>query len=67
MVRSMSDCLIVDLFRLGGLDLQGLVDQVAQDLLAEAVDLVGRNLAAVGDRQQGQPLVDVGLGDDLRR
>ena len=29
------------------------------------VDFVGRDLAAVGDRQQREPLVDVGLGDDL--
>jgi len=46
------------------LDLQRLVDQVAQHLLAQAVDLAGGDLAAVGDRQQRQALIDVGLGND---
>ena len=61
----MSARLDLDLFGLGGLDLQRFVDQVAQHLLAQALDLVGRDLAAVGDGQQREPLVDVGLGDDL--
>ena len=49
----------------GGLDLERLVDQVAEHLLAQAIELVGGNLAAIGDREQREPLVDVGLGDDV--
>ena len=33
--------------------------------MAKLVDPVGRDFAVIGDRQQRQALVDVGLGDDL--
>ena len=50
---------------LGLLDLQRLVDQVAQDLHAQALHFFGRDLAAVGADNQGKALVDIGAGDDL--
>jgi len=54
-----------DLLVLGCLDLEGLVDEVAQDLLTQGIDLVGGNSPTVRDRQKREPLVDVGPGDHL--
>jgi hypothetical protein len=51
----------------GFLDLERFVDQVAQDLRAQAFLFLGRDLvaAAVGIDDQRKALVDVGAGDDL--
>ncbi|PAV92557.1 hypothetical protein WR25_08378 [Diploscapter pachys] len=47
------------------LDFQRLVDQLAQDLELELVDLVGRGrAAAIVEDGQRQALVDIGAGDD---
>jgi len=54
-----------DLLGLGRLDLKRFVDEVAKDLLAQAVHFVGRNLSAIGDGEKREPLVDVGLGNDI--
>ncbi len=50
---------------LGGLDLERLVDQIAQHLLAQGVDFVGRDRVSAGDREERDALVDVGLGNDF--
>ena len=55
----------LDLGSLGRLNLKRFVDQVAQHLLAQLLDLIGGQLAIVRNGQQRQPLFDVGLGDDL--
>ena len=56
---------IVDLLLRGRLDLQRLVDQVAQHLGAEPLDLLGRQLDLVRGHDQRQPLIDVAAGDDV--
>ncbi len=53
-----------DLGLLGRLDLKRLVDQIAQHLLTQHIDLVRRNAALVGDREEREALIDIGLGDD---
>ena len=55
----------LDLVGLGRLNLQRLVDQIAEHLLAQLIKLVGRNLTAIGDRQELQALIDVRLGDHI--
>ena len=61
----MSDFLISILSALAAWICKHFVDQVAKDLLAQPVDLLRRDLPAIGDRHEGEPLVDVGLGDDV--
>ena len=55
----------LDLLGLGRLDLEHLVDQVAKHLLAKRIDLIGRNLVAIGDGEEREALVDIGLGDHV--
>src|SRR5206468_9256848 len=55
----------LDLVVLGRLDLERLVDQVAEHLLGYAIPFFCRDLSTIGDRKQLHPLLDVGLGDDL--
>jgi hypothetical protein len=52
--------------RLGFLDLQRLVDQVAQNLQAQALELIVRRLPrVVGGQNQSHTLFNVAAGDDL--
>ena len=55
----------LDLVGLGRLNLQRLVDQIAQHLLPQLVELVGGNLTAIGDRQELQTLINIGLRDHV--
>ena len=51
-VLSISDWFDLDFFGFGSLNLKRFVDQVAQDLFAQPVDLARRDLAAIGNRQK---------------
>jgi hypothetical protein len=55
----------LDVFGLGRLDLQRLVHQVAQHLLAQPRLLLGRDAAAVGETDEGDAVIDIGAGDDV--
>ena len=50
---------------LGGLDLEGLVDEVPKHLLPKLVHLIGRNGLPIRDRKEGEALIDVGLRNDV--
>ena len=55
-----------DLLFLGFLDLQRFVDQVAQDLQPQVLQFLIGNLGIlIGCEDKGDPLVDIGPGDDL--
>ena len=49
----------------GFLDLQLFIDQVAHHLQAQAVALLLADLPAIGGDDKVQPLIDIGIGDDL--